>query len=54
MTCDTLQDLKRRNIIRPEFIDDLIDNRLHEHANYYGGFAWILLMLEFWFKENEQ
>jgi hypothetical protein len=26
---------------------------LQEHANYYGGIAWILMILEYWYQSNE-
>jgi asparagine synthase (glutamine-hydrolysing) len=53
LSFDTLSDIKKRNIIRPEFIDDLINTKLQEHANYYGGIAWILMILEYWYQSNE-
>ncbi len=49
---DSLSSLKSRNIIRPEFIDELI--RLHgdTHSGYYGTMIWVLMMLEQWFIQH--
>ena len=49
MAFDSLNSLKKRGIIRPDFIDDLINNKLKAHPNYYGGLIWILMILEQWF-----
>jgi asparagine synthase (glutamine-hydrolysing) len=45
---DSLVALKQRGIVRPEFIDDLLERRLPEHPAYYGEMVWILMMLEQW------
>jgi asparagine synthase (glutamine-hydrolysing) len=45
---DSMSALKRRGIVRAEFIDDLCNTRLRSHPNYYGGFMWILMILELW------
>jgi asparagine synthase (glutamine-hydrolysing) len=44
--------LRRRGIVRPEFIDELVDQHLAAHARYYGTMVWILMMLEFWFQRH--
>ena len=49
---DSVADLKKRNIIRPEFIDELTSVRVRSHADYYGTMVWILMMLEQWFKQH--
>jgi asparagine synthase (glutamine-hydrolysing) len=49
---DSLQRLKSRNIIRPEFIDGLFSDHLQSHAGYYGTMVWILMMLELWFEKH--
>ena len=46
MAFDSLGSLKKRDIIRADFIDDLRDHRLPEHPNYYGGLVWVLMILE--------
>jgi asparagine synthase (glutamine-hydrolysing) len=49
---DSLSDLRKRRLIRPEFLDELMDRRLAEHAAYYGTMAWVLMMLEQWFQQR--
>lgn len=50
ITCDTLNALKKRDIIDARFIDALIDRHIPEHPAYYGVMAWVLMMLELWFQ----
>ena len=50
---DSLTSLNQRNIIRPAFIDELLSDRLEEHAAYYGTMAWILMMLELWLQSRD-
>jgi asparagine synthase (glutamine-hydrolysing) len=45
---DSMSSLKPRGVVRPAFIEELCGSRLREHANYYGGFIWILMILELW------
>ena len=49
---DSLADLKQRQIIRPEFIDELTSMRVQSHAGYYGTMVWVLMMLEQWFRQR--
>ena len=49
---DSLADLKKRGIVRPEFIDELTSTRVESHADYYGTMVWVLMMLEQWFKHH--
>lgn len=49
---DSLSSLRKRGIVRPEFIDQLLDQHLAVHAGYYGTMVWILLMLELWFQRH--
>jgi asparagine synthase (glutamine-hydrolysing) len=51
---DNLQDLKSRRIVRSQFIDELLQKHLSEHASYYGTMIWVLIMLEQWFKKSKQ
>jgi len=44
----SLQSLKRRDIIRVDFIDRLRADLLADHAMYYGETVWVLMMLEQW------
>jgi asparagine synthase (glutamine-hydrolysing) len=52
LVMDSLGALKQRAIIRAEFIDELMDARIAEHASYYGSMAWVLMMLELWFQRR--
>ena len=49
---DSLAGLATRGVVRPEFLDKLIRERLHEHPGYYGGMIWILMMLEQWLRHH--
>jgi asparagine synthase (glutamine-hydrolysing) len=49
---DSLSALKERQIVRRDFIDELMSTRLADHAAYYGTMAWVLMMLEQWFQQH--
>jgi asparagine synthase (glutamine-hydrolysing) len=49
---DSLTDLKRRHIVRSEFLDELTSRYIQSHADYYGTMAWVLMMLEQWFRQH--
>lgn len=49
---DSLADLKKRGIIRPEFIDELTSRHVDSHADYYGTMVWVLMMLEQWLRHH--
>ncbi len=49
---DSLQRLRSRNIVRPDFIDSLLSDHMQTHAGYYGTMVWILMMLELWFEKH--
>jgi asparagine synthase (glutamine-hydrolysing) len=48
----SLADLKKRRIVRAEFMDELTSVHVKSHANYYGTMVWILMMLEQWLKQH--
>lgn len=48
LATDSLHSLARRGVVRPEFIQTLLTQRLQEHPGYYGEMVWILMMLEQW------
>jgi len=52
LASDSLSALRKRGIVRPEFIDRLLDDHLAAHAGYYGTMVWILMMLELWFERH--
>ena len=53
LALDSLTDLKKRHIVRPEFLDALVGQHLDEHAGYHGTMVWVLMMMEQWFKQRE-
>jgi asparagine synthase (glutamine-hydrolysing) len=50
MAFDSLADLKRRGLVKSQFIDELCSSKVWSHAQYYGTMVWVLMMLEQWFK----
>ncbi len=50
---DALRHLKARGIVRPDFIDALVDTHLPAHPGYYGEMVWILMMMELWMQAHE-
>jgi asparagine synthase (glutamine-hydrolysing) len=52
IAADSLNDLKSRHIIRADFIDQLLNQHLHEHAGYHGTMVWLLMMMEYWHKQH--
>jgi len=52
LTFDSLNSFKRRELVRPQFIDRLKSSLLPQHPNYYGTMAWILMSLELWLESN--
>jgi asparagine synthase (glutamine-hydrolysing) len=48
LATDSLHSLAGRGVVRPEFIQTLLQQRLPEHPGYYGEMVWILMMLEQW------
>lgn len=49
---DSLANLKQRRIVRPSYIEDLLEAHRTVHAHYYGGEIWQLMMLEQWFQAH--
>lgn len=43
-----LEALKRRRLIRADFIDRALALHAQEHASYYGELVWVLMVLELW------
>jgi asparagine synthase (glutamine-hydrolysing) len=48
LAVDSLYSLRQRGIVRADFIETLVKERLPEHPGYYGEMVWILMMLEQW------
>jgi asparagine synthase (glutamine-hydrolysing) len=53
LASDALGSFRSRGIVRPGFIDDLINIHLPAHPGYYGEMVWILMMMEFWMRSHE-
>ncbi|MDB5951708.1 MAG: asparagine synthase family protein [Massilia sp.] len=49
---DSLADLKRRAIVRADFIDTLLASRLAEQPAWHGRMVWLLMMLEQWLAQR--
>ena len=52
LALDSLADLKKRRIVRPEFIDELTSTHVESHAGYYGTMVWVLMLVEQWLKSR--
>ena len=48
----SLTDLKKRGIVRADFLDELTSVRVAEHPGYYGTMVWVLMMLEQWLQHH--
>jgi asparagine synthase (glutamine-hydrolysing) len=48
LATDSLQSLAARGVVRADFIQSLLTQRLPEHPGYFGEMVWILMMLEQW------
>lgn len=51
---ESLSDLKGRGIVRPAFVDEVVQLHRTGHATYYGVMVWHLIMLEQWFRVHER
>jgi asparagine synthase (glutamine-hydrolysing) len=52
IAADSLADLAGRGVVRREFIDELMKQRVAEVPGYYGGMVWVLMMLEQWLRRH--
>ena len=48
LAADSLHSLARRGVVRADFVQTLLTQRLPEHPGYFGEMVWILMMLEQW------
>jgi asparagine synthase (glutamine-hydrolysing) len=53
LASDSLGSLGTRGIVRPQFLDQLLKDRLPEHPGYFGEMVWILMMLEQWLQHHQ-
>ena len=49
---ESLNDLKKRQVVRAKFIDELTAVHVKNHPQYYGTMVWVLMMLEQWLKQH--
>lgn len=47
-----LTSFKARGILRPAYIDDLLERHERVHPQYFGVMVWVLLMLEEWLQHR--
>jgi asparagine synthase (glutamine-hydrolysing) len=52
LAVDSLQSLAGRGLVRPQFIQTLIQDLLPLHPGYYGEMVWILMMMEQWMQRH--
>jgi asparagine synthase (glutamine-hydrolysing) len=53
LASESLAALKKRRIVRAEFIDRLTGVHVKSHADYYGTMIWVLMMLEQWLEQRD-
>ncbi len=54
LTLDSITNLKKRDILNPIYLDNLIKQHQDEHAAYYGEFMWVLMTLEIWLSAKQE
>ncbi len=52
LASDCLAGLRGRGIVRPAFLDEILELHRTGHAGYYGVMIWTLMMLELWFRTH--
>lgn len=52
LAAESLRSVAARGLVRADFVDSLLTQRLKEHAGYYGEMVWILMMLEQWLRRH--
>ncbi len=50
LALDSIGSLRKRGIVRKQFLVDLVNEHLPQHPGYYGEMVWVLMMLEQWFE----
>jgi len=48
LAMESLDSLRKREVVRPEFLDRLMSEYLPQFPGYYGELVWILMMMEQW------
>lgn len=49
---EQLNNLKQRNYLNPQFIDQAKAQHEQGHASFYGELVWLMLVLELWLEHN--
>ena len=52
LATDSLHSLAHRGVVRTDFVQTLLTQRLREHPAYFGEMVWILMMLEQWLRQH--
>jgi asparagine synthase (glutamine-hydrolysing) len=53
LALDSLAEFRRRGILKPGYLDKLVENALGGHASYHGVMVWVVLILELWLTFNQ-
>ena len=53
LASDSLHSLAARGVVRTDFVQTLLTQRLPEHPGYYGEMVWILMMREQWLRGQD-
>lgn len=53
LALDSLNNLRSRSIVNPDYLDNIITLQRDGHAAYYGVMIWILVMLEQWLQARQ-
>lgn len=50
LALDSVRGFAERGVIRPDFLNTLLETLLPSHPGYYGEMVWIIMMLEQWLR----
>jgi asparagine synthase (glutamine-hydrolysing) len=53
LASESLHSLASRGVVRQDFVQTLLTQRLPEHPGYFGEMVWILTMLEQWLRQHK-
>ena len=53
LASESLHSLANRSVVRQDFVQTLLTQRLPEHPGYFGEMVWILMMLEQWLRHHK-
>lgn len=52
LASESVRGFGARGVVRPDFVETLLDEYLPAHPGYYGEMVWILMMLEQWLRRH--